>query len=108
MNILYYPLMYVPKLSDTLKKSRSKCCKIFKVRLVIFGHYAYSYYRVNIFNVMQNVSIDNKRDQKGINPNQTNVLYSNRNQATDLDCKLTNWFLYGCNIIASLGVTTNH
>ena len=57
---------------------------------------------------MQNVSIDNKRDQKGINPNQTNVLYSNRNQVTDLDCKLNNWFLYGCNIIASLGVTTNH
>ena len=35
------PLMHnVPKWSDTLQKSCSKCCKIFKVRLTILEHYA--------------------------------------------------------------------
>ena len=30
----------VSKWSDTLQKSCSKCCKIFKVCLTILGHYA--------------------------------------------------------------------
>ena len=35
------PLMHnVPKWSDTLHKSCSKCCKIFKVCLTILVHYA--------------------------------------------------------------------
>ena len=35
------PLMHnVPKWADTLYKSCSICCRIFKVRLPILGHYA--------------------------------------------------------------------
>ena len=38
---LFNPLMHnVPKWSDTLQKSCSKCCKLFKVCLTILGHYA--------------------------------------------------------------------
>ena len=37
----FNPLMHnVPKWLDTLQKSCSKCCKIFKVYLTILGHYA--------------------------------------------------------------------
>ena len=32
-------MLNVPKWSDTLQKSCSKCCKIFKVCLTILGHY---------------------------------------------------------------------
>ena len=38
---IFNPLMHnVPKWSDTLQKSCSKCCKIFRVYLTILGHYA--------------------------------------------------------------------
>ena len=38
---VFNSLIYnVPKWSNTLQKSRSICCEIFKVRLTILGHYA--------------------------------------------------------------------
>ena len=43
---LFNPLMHnAPKWSDTLKKSCSICCKIFKVCLTILGRYALKAHR---------------------------------------------------------------
>ena len=53
----------LPNWSDTLKKSCSKCCNIFKVCLTILGHYALKgYVSCNYFkiSIMRIVGYDRK------------------------------------------------